>query len=300
MKKQLLFIINPKSGMGKIRGSFLEIIDLFVKADYDVIVHTTQRPMDAVEKVKEYADRVDVVVACGGDGTLDETVTGLMQCGKDLPMGYIPVGSTNDFANSLFLPKDPVEVARNILKGNIYHCDVGRFNDRTFAYIAAFGLFTDVSYQTSQDMKNLLGHLAYVLQGIPRFFDMKPVHMQVTVNDHLIERDFVYGMISNSRSVGGFKNLTKNVDMNDGLFEVTLIEMPRNPIELQQIIGALMLGDDKMEKIHSFKARKVSFVSPEPVKWTLDGEFGGSHLEVEVENLHHAMKLMLTSTKDPS
>ena len=298
MKKHLLFIINPKAGTGKIRTALMDILELFCKKDYTVTVHITQQAREATEITSAYAENVDMIVCSGGDGTLDEVVTGLIRAGSRTPVGYIPMGSTNDFANSLFMPKEPLEVVRNMLQGNIYHCDIGKFNGQTFIYVAAFGLFTDVSYQTPQDMKNVLGHVAYLLEGVSRLFDIRSFRMKVQANGHEVTKDFIYGMISNARVVGGIQNLARNVDMNDGLFEVTLIEMPKNPLELQQVIGALMLADNSCELIHSFKARHIVLDSEEPVDWTLDGEFGGSHQTADITILKQALNLCLTSTKD--
>ena len=297
MKKKLLYIVNPKAGMGRIYQSLLGIVDIFIKHGYEVILHTTQGQGDACTVAEEYYDRVDLFVCSGGDGTFDEVATGIYHAGGEVPVGYIPAGSTNDFANSLFLPKDPLAIAKNIMKGNIYHCDIGTLNEKVFVYVAAFGILTDVSYETPQDMKNLFGHMAYVLQGVSRLFDFKSYHMRAEANGICIERDFIYGMISNSRSVGGFKNLTKDVDMDDGLFEVTLIEMPTNPLELQQIVTALMLSEDNIEMIHTFKTGRLLLESEEPIPWTLDGEFGGAHTRVEIVNRHARLPLLLTSEK---
>jgi len=223
LEKKLVFIFNPKAGKGKIKTSLMDIVDIFNKGGYEVIIRATQAPRDAYEQVKKYADHVDLIVCSGGDGTLDEVVTGITEVGSHVPVGYIPAGSTNDFANSLFMPKNMLDAASNIMEEQIYRCDIGKFNHQTFAYVAAFGLFTDVSYETSQDQKNILGHLAYVLEGAKRLLDIKAYHLKVTTESGVIEDNFIYGMVTNSRSVGGFKNLTKDVDMNDGLFEVTLI-----------------------------------------------------------------------------
>ena len=239
-----------------------------------------------------------MIVCSGGDGTLDEVVTGIMEAESSVPIGYIPAGSTNDFANSLFMPKNMTKVAEMIMEEELYHCDIGRFNQKTFAYVAAFGLFTDVSYETSQDLKNVLGHVAYVLEGVKRLFDIKSYHMKVTSDEVQAEDDFIVGMITNSRSVGGFKNLTgKNVDMNDGLFEVTLIVHPKNPLQLQEIITALVMAEDNTDLIYSFKTKKLTIESDEEVPWTLDGEFGGDHSYVDIENRHKALNLYLKSTK---
>lgn len=294
----MLFVFNPKAGKGKIKTHLLDIVDIFSSHDYEIIIRSTQAPRDAYEKAKEYANSVDMIVCSGGDGTLDEVVTGIMEAESSVPIGYIPAGSTNDFANSLFMPKNMTKVAEMIMEEELYHCDIGRFNQKTFAYVAAFGLFTDVSYETDQDLKNVLGHVAYVLEGVKRLFDIKSYHMKVTSDEVQAEDDFIIGMITNSRSVGGFKNLTgKNVDMNDGLFEVTLIAHPKNPLQLQEIITALVMAEDNTDLIYSFKTKKLTIESDEEVPWTLDGEFGGDHSYVDIENRHKALNLYLKSTK---
>ena len=294
----MLFVFNPKAGKGKIKTHLLDIVDIFSSHDYEIIIRSTQAPRAAYEKAKEYANSVDMIVCSGGDGTLDEVVTGIMEAESSVPIGYIPAGSTNDFANSLFMPKNMTKVAEMIMEEELYHCDIGRFNQKTFAYVAAFGLFTDVSYETDQDLKNVLGHVAYVLEGVKRLFDIKSYHMKVTSDEVQAEDDFIVGMITNSRSVGGFKNLTgKNVDMNDGLFEVTLIAHPKNPLQLQEIITALVMAEDNTDLIYSFKTKKLTIESDEEVPWTLDGEFGGDHSYVDIENRHKALNLYLKSTK---
>ena len=298
-KKKMLFIFNPFSGKAQIKSKLFEIIDVFVKGGYEVIVHPTQAVGDGFEKTKELAPQVDLVVCSGGDGTLDEVVSGLMEVDQRVPIGYIPAGSTNDFANSLFMPKSMTDAASMIMEEKLYHCDIGRFNNQSFTYIAAFGLFTDVAYQTDQDLKNILGHVAYLLEGVKRLFDIKSYHMRIESEELTVEDDFIFGMITNSRSVGGFKNLTgKNVDMNDGLFEVTMITRPKNPLELQEIMTAMLTAEDNTDLIHSFKSARVTITSEEPVPWTLDGEYGGSHTQIEIENCHEALNLYLKSTKN--
>lgn len=296
--KKMLFVFNPKAGKGKIKTHLLDIVDIFSSHNYEIIIRSTQAPRDAYEKAKEYADSVDLIVCSGGDGTLDEVVTGIMEVDSSIPIGYIPAGSTNDFANSLFMPKNMIRVAEMIMAEELYHCDIGRFNQKTFAYVAAFGLFTDVSYETDQDLKNVLGHVAYVLEGVKRLFDIKSYHMKVSSEEVQVEDDFIVGMITNSRSVGGFKNLTgKNVDMNDGFFEVTLIVHPKNPLQLQEIMTALVMAEDNTDMIYSFKTRQLTIETDEEVPWTLDGEFGGNHSYVEIENRHKALNLYLQSSK---
>ena len=215
----------------------MDIIDVFVKGGYEVVVHPTQGAKDAEKMAKSMAEEVDLIVCSGGDGTLDEVVTGLMEIGANVPLGYIPAGSTNDFASSLAIPRDMVKAAQDIVDGHLFSVDVGSFNEDNFIYVAAFGMFTDVSYETSQDLKNILGHLAYVMEGAKRIFDVKTYHLCVEANGEVHEGDYIYGMITNSHSIGGFRNLVGNdVEMDDGLFEVTLIKKPKNVVELNQIM----------------------------------------------------------------
>ena len=173
MEKKLVFIFNPKAGKGKIKTSLMDIVDIFNKGGYEVIIRATQAPKDAYEQVKKYADKVDLIVCSGGDGTLDEVVTGITEVGSKVPVGYIPAGSTNDFANSLGIPKNMKAAAETVVDGRLFACDIGAFNDDTFVYIAAFGLFTDVSYETKQEYKNVLGHMAYILEGMKRLPSIK-------------------------------------------------------------------------------------------------------------------------------
>jgi len=181
----------------------------------------------------------------------------------------------------------------------LYRCDIGRFNRQSFAYVAAFGIFTDVSYQTAQDMKNIFGHAAYILEGMKRLFDIKHYHIKVESKEVNTEADFIYGMVTNSRSIGGFKHLTgKNIDMDDGLFEVTLIKYPTSPVEAQEIITALLTAEDNTDQIYSFKTSHIKLTCDEPLSWTLDGEFGGEHYVADIENRHKALNLLLRSTKE--
>ncbi|MGN0313866.1 MAG: diacylglycerol/lipid kinase family protein [Fusicatenibacter sp.] len=295
-KKKLLFIFNPLSGKAQITSKLFEIIDVFVKGGYEVIVHPTQAVGDGYEKTKELAPEVDLVVCSGGDGTLDEVVSGLMDLDDRVPLGYIPAGSTNDFANSLSISKDMVQAARDIIEGQMYSCDVGAFNNDSFVYIAAFGLFTDVSYETDQHMKNMLGHLAYLLEGSKRIWNVPTYWIKVEANGEIFEDEYIYGMISNAKSVGGFKNLPgQDVKLDDGLFEVTLIKRPKNPIELREIITCLLSMEDRTNMIDAFKTNRIIIESNQEISWTLDGEYGGDHSYVCIEAKKHAMELILNT-----
>ena len=292
--KKLLFVVNGHSGKGQIKNKLLDIIDIMIKEGYHVQVHTTQEREDATKVVREQAKYYDLVVCSGGDGTLDEAVTGMMQSEVRTPLGYIPAGSTNDFANSLEIPKDMIQAAKTAVLGVPFSCDVGEFNGDYFIYVAAFGIFTDVSYATSQELKNQLGHVAYILEGAKRLHTIKSYHMRVEYDGNEIEGDFLLGMITNSTSVGGFKNMTgKDVKLDDGMFEVTLIHKPKNIIELNTIIASLTNLKDETDLIDSFRADSVKFYSEEEIPWTLDGEFGGDHKEVQIKDHCKAVDIMI-------
>ena len=292
--KKLLFVFNPLSGKALIKNYLFEIVDIMVKAEYDVTIYPTQRVNDAREKVEKEAAGYDLIVCSGGDGTLDETVGGLMNCGRRIPLGYIPAGSTNDFATSLGIPKDMIQAAHIAVNGKPYSCDVGWFNGNNFIYVAAFGLFTNVSYKTSQEWKNVLGHAAYILEGIKSLHEIPAFRMQVECDNSFFQDEFIYGMITNSTSVGGFKGMTgPDVELNDGVFEVTLIKKPRNPMELNEIIASLINLVDDTDMIYSFKTNCVKFTSKKEIPWTLDGEYGGDHIEVEIRNIQKAVDIVI-------
>lgn len=299
MARKLLFILNPLSGKAQFKNHLIEILDLFTKNGYEVTVHPTQCGGDARDVVAARGNEYDLVVCSGGDGTLDEVVTGVMQAGITAPIGYIPAGSTNDFAVSLHIPKTMKGAAQAIMDGRVYPCDIGRFNGRPFVYIAAFGLFTEVSYETPQGIKNVLGHTAYLLEGVKRLTNIKAYSMHVVGDSIDIEDEFMYGMITNSTSVGGFKNITgKHVKLNDGLFEVTLIKQPKNPVGFQKIISALLESSEKTEDMICFKTSHLEITSRESIAWTTDGEFGGRHSRVEICNEKRALKIYVPAKKE--
>lgn len=298
MNKNMLFIYNPRAGKAQIRSNLLDIVDIFVKAGYEVTAYPTQSAGDAIKAVRDRRKGYDIVVCSGGDGTLDEVVSGMMQCEEKLPIGYVPAGSTNDFANSLGIPRGMKNAANIVVDGENFLCDIGSFNNSSFVYIAAFGIFTNVSYETNQDVKNILGHTAYLIEGVKSLSSIKSYRMKVTYDDVCLEEDFLFGMITNSNSVGGFKGITgKNVELNDGLFEVMLIRKPTNPLELNNIVAALVDKNIHSEAIHCFKTSHITIESDMPVAWTLDGEFGGEHQRAVVENRHQALEIRIPKTE---
>ena len=292
--KKLLFIFNPRSGRGQIRACLPEILDIMVKSGFDVTVHTTQSQGDAISVTRDRAHEFDRIVCSGGDGTLDEVVSGMMQSDVRIPIGYIPAGSTNDFGNSLGIDKDMTRAAEIAVHGVPFPVDIGSFNDRYFVYVAAFGIFTEVSYSTPQDMKNNLGHLAYILEGAKQLRDVPSYRMQMEYDGNVMYDEFIYGMISNSNSIGGFRQMVpKNVSLNDGLFEVTLIRMPKNPIELADVINCLQTGRRDSDMLYSFQTSGIRLTSSEEVSWTLDGEFGGTQSTSEIRLCHKALEIMV-------
>ena len=292
MSQKLLFIFNPHSGKGQIKNNLVDIVDIMVKAGYDVTIYTTQARADATRKVMEEAANFDRIVCSGGDGTLDEVVTGLIKSDTNTPIGYIPAGSTNDFANSLGIPKEMVKAAEVAVGKNPFPCDIGDFNSDTFVYVAAFGLFTEVSYKTSQQLKNIFGHVAYIMEGAKHLHDILSYNMQVEYEEHVFQDEFIYGMVTNSVSVGGFKGMTgTDVKLDDGVFEVTLIKKPHNPIELNEILACLTNMIDDSDLIYSFKTNEVKITAREQIAWTLDGEFGGEHEEVIIRNLNQRVTI---------
>lgn len=294
MKKKLLFIYNAKSGKAKIKNYLADIIDVFVKEGYRVEVYPTQCVGDAKRKVKEVGKKFNRIVCSGGDGTLNEVLSGVMDIDKKPIIGYIPSGSTNDFATSIKLPKEIMQSTKVAIKGNPMSVDIGSFNHDNFVYIAAFGVFTAVSYQTSQTLKNALGHTAYLIEGAKTLADVnKSYHMKIRFDGKIIEDNFIFGMITNANSVGGFQNITgNNVVLNDGLFEVTLIKAVKNAVDLEGVLEALVNNKKKSDNVYRFKTSSLTISSPEEVSWVLDGESGGAHKRVKIINHEKAVRIM--------
>lgn len=291
--KKMLFVYNPRSGKGLIRTHLSTIIETFSAAGYDVTVYPTKKSLDGCNTVSERAGEFDLIVCSGGDGTLDEVVTGMMRSGEHKIIGYIPAGSTNDFAGSVGIPKEMEQAAQLIINGEPFGCDIGRFNDDYFVYVAGFGIFTDVSYQTRQELKNVLGHAAYIVESLKRVGTWKSYHMRIESDEYTDEGNYILGLVTNSNSVGGIKGvLGKNVELNDGLFEVTLLREPQNIIDWQDIITTFLANNEFGNTLVRFKTRKLHITSDQPVAWTRDGENGGEHTQVTLENLNQALHIM--------
>lgn len=292
--KKLYFILNLQSGKATISSKLAVVIDMFTKAGYEVTARPTQERMDACAAAKYACGQgFDLIVCSGGDGTLNEVIQGIMRSEKKLPIGYIPAGSTNDFARGVGIPRNIIDAVQWIIDGKKYSCDIGSFNDKFFTYIAAFGAFTEVTYETSQQVKNVLGHVAYVLNGISRLKNIKSYHMKITYDEETIEDNYIFGMVTNSSSVAGLLSLNDFL-LDDGLYEVTLIKTPGNPLDLQRIIHSLLNIDIDIDTayIKSFRTSKIRFECDDEIQWTIDGEFGGAYKTVDVCNNKQAIELM--------
>ncbi|MBO5343179.1 MAG: YegS/Rv2252/BmrU family lipid kinase [Ruminococcus sp.] len=301
--KKLYFIVNLIAGKATIGSMLGEIIDEFNKAGYEVTIHITQNSDDA-RTMAHYAccNGYDLIVCAGGDGTLSQCLHGIMESQNKLPIGYIPAGSTNDFGRTLGIPKAPMDAVKWITHGEPKSVDIGSFNDRYFTYIAAFGAFTNVTYETSQQVKNVLGHASYILNGLAQITNLRSKKMRIEYNDTVLEDDFIFGMVTNSGSVAGLLSMNDFL-LDDGVFEVTLIKKPVNLVQFQKIVHSLLNISEEIDReyIKFFRTDRITFtaLNDEQISWTLDGEFGGDLPVNVVENRRKAIDFM-TGDRDQS
>lgn len=293
--KKMLFILNPKAGQMRANRYLTQILSVFIRGGYDVTVHITAFEGDATQTAQRLAGEVDTVVCCGGDGTFNETVTGVLRAGVDVPVGYIPAGTTNDFARGLKIPTNVMAAARAVVEGTPQPLDMGRFGQRYFCYVASFGVFTRLSYATPQNVKNALGHMAYLMGGIQELSQLRPTHMRFTLDGgRVVEDDFVFGAVCNATSLGGVLMLDPNrVDLQDGRFELLLIRSPKDLVELADCVRALQSQKYDSGHITFLSASRMEVKTEEEMCWTLDGEQGDSGCQAVVENLHHAVRVIL-------
>ena len=292
--RKLLLIINPVAGRNQAQADLFKMVRVFAEHDCEVTVYPTRGPQDCTRKVLADAGRFDLVVCCGGDGTLNEMVSGMMQREEPVPMGYIPLGSTNDFAASLRLPSHVEEAALRCVEGTAFHMDVGSLNDRYFNYIAAFGAFTEASYATPQQIKNALGHLAYILEGVKSLGRLQPIHVRITADGESFEEDYLFGAVTNTVSLGGVLRLDPSrVLLDDGMYELLLVKNPQNPAEAQAMLSALMLQNYDGPLVRMLRASDILFESNHEISWTIDGEFGGSFSTTHILNNKNAVTLMV-------
>ncbi len=298
MSKRLLLIMNPYAGQKTGKKHLADILELFCKESYVPTVFMTTASGDGYTLAKAHAAAADLVVCVGGDGTFNEVVSGVIDARVDVPIGYIPCGSTNDFASGLKLSKAPLRAAQDILEGTPKTYDVGCFGGRYFTYVASFGAFTRASYATPQNLKNALGHLAYILEGIKDLPNIRPVHMRIETADAVFEDDYIFGAISNSTSLGGILTIDPDtVDMNDGLFELLLIKYPKTAAELNECVRCLQEKQYNSSMLTFHSTARLTVFTDESVDWTLDGERESGRAQIAVENRHNAFRLV-TNTKE--
>ena len=295
--KRLLFFINPNAGHAEIRSSLMDVLQIFCKAGYAPTIHMTSGPRDITRQIAERGPQYDLLVCAGGDGTLNEAVSGLMALPYDKrpPLGYIPGGTVNDVASTLGLSKDPIRAAQEIVTGRLYPLDIGSFGpDRFFTYVAAFGIFTDVPYETPQEDKRIWGPLAYIMNGASALGRLKPTHVRVYYEGRKEEADVLVGLVTSTTSVGGFK-ATKDlgISLNDGLYEMILVRATKTLAEFNLAATRALRLDFDNNSFISAQTGALRFEFDEPVSWTVDGEFGGSVTEVEIHNEHRAIDIVV-------
>ena len=292
--KKLLFMINPQAGQRRVNRFLPEIIRLFIEHGYLCETYVTGSSGEATKYITKCRRKYDLVVCAGGDGTLNETIAGMLAAGMTCPLGYIPCGTTNDYASSIGLSSDVLQAARDIMEGKPQTLDVGSFNGRYFVYTATCGAFAKASYTTPQVAKNVLGHVAYILEGMRDLTAIKPIHMRITANEVSLEDDFIFCSITNSTSVGGILKLDAQlVALNDGRFEVTLVRNPTTPAQLSSIFIGLTTQRVPNDMIHFFSAKRIRVETDQPVEWTLDGEREPETGLVSMENLHSAVRIVI-------
>lgn len=301
--KRIYYIFNLQAGKGALSSKVGQVLDMMAKDGYEVTVHPTQAVFDAAHAAAEAAEsgRYDYVFCSGGDGTLNEVMCGMHHAKHKVPIGYIPCGSTNDFARSIGIPKSILKAARAVLDGTPRSFDIGMVNDRSFNYIAAFGAFTDVTYETSQSVKNVLGPAAYIFNSLTKLTNIRAFPMRITCDGQVFEDDFVYGMITNTASVGGVLNI-KDFHFDDGEFEITLIKRPTTPVDLQRTL--MFLSDIRQipedENICCLRASKVTIelLEDTDVPWTVDGEYMQNASMLRIENHREAVSLLVPQECD--
>ena len=294
--QRMLFIFNRHAGKDRNWMVLADIVNTMTAQGYLVTTYPTQAPGDAGEAITRWGSSFDRIVVAGGDGTLNEAVAGLIRLPDKPPLGYIPIGSTNDFSKNLSLPPLPADAALAATEGVPRLCDAAKFNGRPFIYVAAFGAFADVSFNTPQTSKNLLGYAAYLLESVKRLPSIKPYQITAECDGRQISGAFLYGMVSNTASVAGIQHFPLgDPKLDDGLLEVTLISPPKDIMELERLGRLLLLGDPQGKTsplVQTFSTAKITIQAQEELLWTLDGENGGAHRTAEIEVLPEAFTII--------
>lgn len=293
--EKILFVVNPVAGKMMSAKYMMDILRIFNANDALPTVYTTKSSGDAGRYVEANAAGYDRIVCCGGDGTFSEVVSGIIKANVNTPIGYIAAGSTNDLARTLGIPTDIKKAAENAVCGEPFDIDIGIVNDsKIFTYVASFGLFSKTSYSTPQELKNILGHLAYLLEGVKELSNIKGYNMEIKTDSETVKGEFIFGAITNSLSIGGvFKYPRSRVSLNDGNFEVMMIKRPKDLVELGNIVASMNSGTFNDKNILFVQAPKLSVKIDSPCPFTLDGEYGGDYTEMEIENIKEKVTILL-------
>ncbi len=299
MRRKMLFLINPNAGKGEIKSCLMPVLDIFTAAGFDVVTHPSRAPKEITRFIQEYGAEYERIICCGGDGTFNEMLAGIMSIENPPTVGFLAEGTVNDFASSLRLPRNLVDAARVAAEGREFTCDVGKFNDRYYTYVAAFGAFTAVAYATPQSQKQALGRAAYILEGIRSLTEIRPYHVRFFHDGAWEEDEVILGMVLNATSVGGFK-ITGNaeVQLDDGLSEFILIRKVKNLMDFSAMLSAVLRQDFSSEYFRFFKTSAGTLEFDEDVPWTLDGEYGGTVRHAVIENKHHAIRIMVPESTE--
>lgn len=290
--KKLLFIVNPRAGQKKKDDIFIDIINEFNDNGYEVIIRFTRKMKDATNIVKALGPVADMIVCMGGDGTLNEVIDGMLLEKIKKTLGYIPAGSTNDFASSLNLPKDPIQAAKHIMSNKAHYIDIGKFNKRYFVYTASAGIFTKASYSAPQNIKNIFGHFAYVLEGVKDLTQVKRLKLKIELKDEVIEDEFIFAAICNSTSIGGIMAIDESrVDFADGFFELLLVKFPKDLIELGIIVN-LLTNQKYDDRVKLLKVSKAQISDCNDIDWSLDGEKEEGKKTMKFRVIHNGIKLV--------
>jgi len=294
-QRRLLMIVNPRAGKSKSHGPLFDAAAVLSQAGWLISIHITTAPGDAAETARREGGRYDLVVAVGGDGTLNEVVSGLIQLRRPPLLGYLPQGSTNDFAASLHVSGDPAEAAAAIARGNLpRQLDVGSWNGRSFIYVASFGAFTRTSYAASQAAKNALGHFAYILEGMKDLNTLRPYRLRLTADGEALDGEYLFGAVCNSTSIGGLMKLDpEHVVLDDGLFEMLLIPNPKSAADLQSLVHGLMNQDYDSQGLVFRHVSSIHLETEEDLPWSLDGEYAPSAPAVDIENIRQGLTMLL-------
>lgn len=296
MKKEILIIVNPCAGKGKINKYIPQICENLEKQGFELEVKYTSKNNNGQQIIENYERYIDTVVVCGGDGTLNEVITGIVKCNKKINLSFIPLGTTNDFARTVKMPRKIFKLSKNLSKYDKQSIDVGKFNDKYFYYVAAFGLLTNVSYTTKQSEKNKYGRLAYYKEALKSLKNIKNYKATIVTDNEIIKDEFIYGSISNSVSIAGFKWFKRsNFCINDGVFEIVLIKKPHSVIDLIKDIWSILRKKYDQKNVYCIKSKHLKIDFTEDVEWTLDGECGGKTQEVLIENCNNKVRLLVPS-----